>query len=79
VGYGLVDAEAAVQAASCKNGNTMQQTVTSNQFVRSCNDTFYIPGAVEVKNNKKLTIKAKEASINYGEFKVNAGSRFEIR
>jgi subtilisin family serine protease len=79
VGYGLVDAQAAVQAATCKNGNTMIQTMSSNQFVRSCNDTFYIPGAVEVKNNAKLTIKAKEASINYGEFVVQSGSRFEIR
>ncbi|MDR1503261.1 MAG: S8 family serine peptidase [Prevotella sp.] len=78
VDYGLVDTQAAVQAAACIN-NVLSQTISSNSFIRSCNNHFYIPGGVTVTSNTKLTIKANEVSITSGEFKVQSGSKFEIR
>jgi subtilisin family serine protease len=76
VGYGLVDAQAAVQAATC-TGSMSSQTISSNKFIRSCNNSFNIPN-VTVTNNAKLTVKANETSFS-GEFEVQPGSQFEIR
>jgi subtilisin family serine protease len=76
VGYGLLDAQAAVQAAICVSSMS-NQTISSNKFIRSCNNSFNIP-TVTVTNNAKLTVKANETSIS-GEFAVQSGSQFEIR
>jgi subtilisin family serine protease len=76
VGYGLLDAQAAVQAAICMSSMS-NQTMSSNKFIRSCNNSFDIP-TVTVTNNAKLTIKAYETTIS-GEFEVQSGSQFEIR
>jgi subtilisin family serine protease len=75
VGYGLVDALAAVQAATCTNsfGN---QTVSSNRFIRSCNN-LNIQGTTTVTNNAKFTVKANEVTTS-GTFEVASGI-FEIR
>jgi subtilisin family serine protease len=76
VGYGLVDAHAALQAITCIN-SVVNQTVSSNKFVRSCNNNLNIQN-VTVTNNAKLTVKANETSIN-GTFEVQPGGIFEIR
>jgi subtilisin family serine protease len=76
VGYGLLDAQAAVQAATCTNSLT-NQTISSNKFARSCNNSFNIQN-VNVTNNAKLTVKSNETFFS-GEFEVQAGSTFEIR
>ncbi|MDR0573511.1 MAG: S8 family serine peptidase, partial [Tannerella sp.] len=76
VGYGLVDACAAVQAVTCTNSLT-DQTISSNKFARNCNNSFPIQN-VTVTNNAKLTVKSNETSIS-GTFTVNSGSQFEIR
>jgi subtilisin family serine protease len=76
VGYGLVDAQAAVQAATCISSWTNPQ-ITSNRFIRSCNNSFSLQN-ITVKNNAKLTVKTNVMSIN-GTFEVQSGSSFEIR
>jgi subtilisin family serine protease len=44
VGYGLVDAQAAVQAATCTS--SINPTISSNKFIRSCNNRFNIPTVI---------------------------------
>jgi subtilisin family serine protease len=76
VGYGLVDAHASVQAATCIS-SLVSQTISSNRFARSCNNLFSVQN-VTVSNNATLAIKSNETSIN-GTFEVLSGSMFEIR
>jgi hypothetical protein len=76
VGYGLVDAQAAVQAVTCTN-SLSSQTISSNKFARNCNNSFPIQN-VSVTNNAKLTVKSDATSIS-GTFSVASGSQFEIR
>ncbi|MGP1463778.1 S8 family serine peptidase [Tannerella sp.] len=75
VGYGLVDAEAAVQAANCVN--SLANNISSNRFARSCRSSFTLRN-VTVSNRAKLTVKSPETSVN-GTFEVNSGCCFEIR
>ena len=75
VGYGLVDAEAAVQAANCVN--SLANNISSNRFARSCGSGFTLQN-VTVSNRAKLTVKSPETSVN-GTFEVNSGCCFEIR
>ena len=75
VGYGLVDAEAAVQAANCVN--SLANNISSNRFARSCGSGFTLRN-VTVSNGAKLTVKSSETSVN-GTFEVNSGCCFEIR
>ena len=75
VGYGLVDAEAAVQAANCVN--SLANNISSNRFARSCRSGFTLRN-VTVSNRAKLTVKSPETSVN-GTFEVNSGCCFEIR
>jgi len=77
VGYGLVDAEAAVQAALYCYAGLSNQTLTSNKFARSCNNTFSLQN-VTVSNNSKLTVRSNETSIA-DTFRVSTGCSFEIR
>ncbi len=73
MGYGLVDAFAAVQ---CTTTNFINQTVTSNTTVTGCDVNIQ---NVNVQNNSKLTIDAQnDATIN-GFFEVQIGSELEIR
>jgi len=75
VGYGLIDAFAAVQAA-CTTTNFVNQTVTTNTTVNGCNVNVQ---NVTVQNNAKLTIDAQnDATIN-GPFEVQIGSELEIK
>lgn len=75
MGYGLVDAFAAVQAA-CATTNFINQTVTTNTTVNGCNVNVQ---NVNVQNNAKLTIDAQnDATIN-GPFEVKIGSELEIK
>lgn len=75
-GYGLVDAHAAVQAATCTS-SLYSQTISTNRFIRSCNNSFSVQNAT-ISNNAKLTIKSNETTIN-GTFEMKSGSQFEIR
>ena len=75
VGYGLVDAEAAVQAANCVN--SLANNISSNRFARSCRSGFTLRN-VTVSNRAKLTVKSPKTSVN-GTFEVNSGCCFEIR
>ncbi|MDR0349802.1 MAG: S8 family serine peptidase [Tannerella sp.] len=78
VGYGLVDAQAAVQAATSCTSSLSGQTISSNKFIRSCNTNFTVQSGVTVSNNAKLTIKAAgQVTVNQV-FQVSSG-RFEIR
>jgi subtilisin family serine protease len=77
VGYGLVDAQAAVQAATCSS-SLSGQTISSNKFIRSCNTNFTVQANVTVSNNAKLTIKSNQVTVNQV-FKVSSGGVFEIR
>lgn len=75
VGYGLVDAEAAVQAANCVS--SLANNISSNRFARSCGYSFTLRNVV-VSNRAKLTVKSTETSVN-GTFEVNSGCCFEVR
>ncbi len=75
VGYGLVDAEAAVQAANCIS--SLANNISSNRFARSCGYSFTLRNVV-VSNRAKLTVKSTETSVN-GTFEVNSGCCFEVR
>jgi hypothetical protein len=76
-GYGLVDAQAAVQAATCTT-SLVNQTISSNRFVRRCNNLSLSILNVTVASNAKLTVKSNGTSIS-GTFQVQSGSVFEIR
>ena len=75
VGYGLVDAEAAVQAANCIYN--LANNISSNRFARSCGSGFTLQN-VTVSNRAKLMVKSPETSVS-GTFEVNSGCCFEIR
>ncbi|BAR51802.1 hypothetical protein TFKS16_1556 [Tannerella forsythia KS16] len=68
VGYGLVDAEAAVQAANCIYN--LANNISSNRFARSCGSGFTLQN-VTVSNRAKLTVKSPETSVS-GTFQVVA-------
>ncbi|MDR1370840.1 MAG: S8 family serine peptidase [Dysgonamonadaceae bacterium] len=78
MGYGLVNAYAAVQAAasSCVD-NFINQTVSTNQTVVGCDDLTV--QNVTVTNNAQLKLEASgEVTIN-GLFEVQSGSVLEIK
>ena len=78
VGYGLVDAYAAVQAA-CPNENIYftNQIVTSDTVITNPCGNINIQN-VQVKNGAKLTLKATGKVHLGSNFHVELGSRFEI-
>ncbi len=76
MGYGLIDAFAAVQAASCETTNFTNRAVTSNTTIEDCNVSIQ---DVEVRNNSKLTIEAENEVIINGEFEVKSGAELEIK
>ncbi|MDR2927966.1 MAG: S8 family serine peptidase [Cytophagaceae bacterium] len=76
VGYGLVDAYAAVQAACPTLVNFTNRTVTTNTTVTSCGDINV--ENVTVKNGAKLTLDAP-GEVNIGNnFEVEENAEFEI-
>lgn len=76
MGYGLVNAYAAVQAASCVTDFT-NQTVTTNTVVVGC-DNLNVQN-VTVTNGAKLTLDAPGEVLINGQFEVTLGSELEIK
>jgi hypothetical protein len=77
MGYGLIDAYAAVMAANpCVNSYT-NQTVTSNTTVIGCNDLTV--QNVTVSNNAKLTLEAPGSVTIYGTFEVQSGASLDVK
>lgn len=75
MGYGLVNAFAAVTSASCNTVYYNNQNVISNTFVGGCS---VISGNVTVGNNSILTLAGTQyVVINYP-FTVNAGSGLTV-
>jgi subtilisin family serine protease len=74
MGYGLVDAFAAVQAV-CSTTNFVNQTVTTNTNINGC---YVNVQNVDVQNNSKLTIDADRDVTIFGSFTVEPGSTLEI-
>jgi subtilisin family serine protease len=77
MGYGLVDAYAAVQAACPAIVNFTNQTVTSDTTVVSCGDINV--QNVTVTNGAKLTLDAAGEVNIISDFEVELGSEFEIK
>jgi subtilisin family serine protease len=75
MGYGLVDAYAAIQAA-CITTNFTNQTVTTNTTVTGCDINVQ---NVTVTNGAKLTLDAADETIINGPFEVVSGSELEIK
>jgi hypothetical protein len=77
VGYGLVDAQAAVQSAICASSMSNFQALSSNKFIRSCNGHFDIPSLIEVRNNAKLTVFLVICIRSVQRVKINKKIRIE--
>lgn len=76
MGYGLVNAYAAVQAATaCVNSYT-DQTVTTNTSVTGC-DALTVKNVI-VKNGAKLTLTAPDSITINGNFEVETGAQLEV-
>ncbi len=75
MGYGLVNAYAAVQAA-CPTVNFVNRTVTANTTVTGCD---ILVRNVTVQNNAKLTLDAANETTVERDFEVVLGSELEIR
>jgi subtilisin family serine protease len=76
MGYGLVNAYAAVQAACAVPVNFTNQTVTTNTTITSCGDINV--QNVTVTNGAKLTLNAAGEVNIISDFDVELGSEFEI-
>jgi hypothetical protein len=74
MGYGLADAYAAVQLASCIRVIT-DQTITTATTVTGCDINVR---NVTVTSNAKLTLDANDETIINGPFEVVSGSQLEI-
>lgn len=77
MGYGLIDAYAAVQAASGVScvSNFSNQTVTSNTTITGCS-TLTVQN-VTVTNNAKFTI-ISGGEVTFSDFEVVAGSELDL-
>jgi subtilisin family serine protease len=75
MGYGVLDAHAAVLEAVCDTASFVNQTVTTNTTIEDCN--VFVQN-VEVINNSKLTIEAENEVIIEGEFDVEMGSELDV-
>lgn len=77
MGYGLLDAYAAVQAACSSTyiNKSIDEPITTNTTVKDCEVTIE---RAEVQN-AKLTIKASKKLIITGSFKANVGSELEFK
>ncbi|MDR0798755.1 MAG: S8 family serine peptidase, partial [Dysgonamonadaceae bacterium] len=78
VGYGLVNAYAAVQAGACPTTNFTNQTVNTNTIIVSnCGDINV--QNVSVQNGAKLTLDAAGSTTINAPFEVVLGSELEIK
>ncbi|MDR0682350.1 MAG: peptidase S8, partial [Dysgonamonadaceae bacterium] len=77
MGYGLVDAYAAVQAACATTVNFTNQTVTTDTDVVSCGDIDVQD--VTVTNGAKLTLDAAGKTVLESNFEVQLGAELEIK
>ncbi|MDR2805318.1 MAG: S8 family serine peptidase [Dysgonamonadaceae bacterium] len=77
MGYGLVDAYAAVQTACAMPVNFTDQTVTTDTTVTSCGD-IYVQN-VTVTNGAKLTLDAAGETTIEKDFEVELGSELKIK
>lgn len=75
MGYGLVNAFAAVQA-TCTLTNFVDQTVTTDTTVNGCDVNIQ---DVNVQNNAKLTIDVQNDAFINGPFEVQIGSELDIK
>ncbi len=76
MGYGLVDAYAAVQGSCAVPVNFTNQTVTTNTTITSCGD-IHVQN-VSVQSGAKLTLDAAGETVINGNFEVDLGSELEI-
>ena len=76
MGYGLVDAYAAVRAACPITNFTTPPTVTTNTTITGCDISVQ---DVTVQNNAKLTLDATNTTTINGAFEVILGSELEIK
>ncbi|MDR1119652.1 MAG: S8 family serine peptidase [Dysgonamonadaceae bacterium] len=75
MGYGLVDAYAAVELASCIR-NVHDQTITSNTMIMGCDINVW---NVTVTNNAKLTLDSSGDTLIESNFEVQLGAELEIK
>ena len=76
MGYGLVNAFAAVQKACETPYNFINQTVNSNTTIESCGDIFVKD--ITIKSGATLILKAAGNVIIEGDFDIELGAGFEI-
>ena len=76
VGYGLVNAYAAVQAVQCIN-DYINQAVTSNTTVNGC--TNLNVQNITVTNNSLLQLNAPGDIVITGPFEIQAGSSLQVK
>lgn len=76
MGYGLIDAYAAVASVTCETVSFTNQTVTSSRSVSGCNVNVQ---NVTVQNGAKLSIDAEKETVLNGSFEVQLGSQLEIQ
>lgn len=77
MGYGLVDAYAAVQAAALCVNDFINTTVTANTNVTGCSNLNV--QNVKVQNNAKLTLNSSGTITINGAFEVAFGSQLEVK
>jgi subtilisin family serine protease len=77
MGYGLVNAYAAVQAACPTVINFFNKVVTTNTTITSCGDINV--QNVQVQNGAKLTLDADGTTTINGDFEVQLGSELETK
>ncbi|GHV08113.1 hypothetical protein FACS1894160_1860 [Bacteroidia bacterium] len=77
MGYGVLNAYEAVQAACNTPVAFTNQTVTANTTITSCSDINV--QNVTVTNNAKLTLDANDETIINGPFEVVLGAQLEVQ
>lgn len=75
MGYGLLDAFAALQAVPACEVNFIGQTVATDQTINSCDVNILY---TTVQNNSKLTINAENETTIFRTFEVKLGSQLEV-
>jgi subtilisin family serine protease len=75
MGYGVLNAYAAVQAA-CASLDIINQTITTNTTVTACSNLNI--RNVRIQNNSKLTVNVPGTTYIEGPFSIREGSQFEV-
>lgn len=76
MGYGLVDAAAAILEAQCVTANITNRNIIADETVTACNINVQ---NVSVSNNAKLSLNASEKISILPPFKVNLGSKVGLK